>query len=112
MCVCVCVSVCVSVCICVSLFTPAPTHIHKHTHTHTLIHTCLGLLRHETDVGHVAHGGGVEGTVLPAVENDLSIHIHVFLCVYIYVCKYALRPNSTTHTIYYVLTYTFIYIYM
>jgi hypothetical protein len=34
----------------------------------------------------------------------MYVYMHVCMYVYTYVCTYVLRPNSTTHTIYYVLT--------
>jgi hypothetical protein len=67
-------------------------------------------------------GGGVWGGGRECVRSHVCIRIHVYLCMYVIyiciyvhtyiriyihiynVCIYALRPNSTTHTIYYVFT--------
>ena len=44
----------------------------------------------------------------PSLQKVFSFHLHlgylyVRMCVYAYLCIYALRPNSTAHTIYCVL---------
>ena len=34
----------------------------------------------------------------------MYVCMYVFMYVFMYVCTYVLRPNSPTHTMYYVLT--------
>jgi hypothetical protein len=59
---------------------------------------------------------GVVGTPLahsyhhPLGKQAIYIYVYMYICIYvhmyicIYICTYILRSNSTTHTIYYVLT--------